>query len=882
MMKDISQQRGICMLKLSNIVKRYISGSQTVEALKGVSISFRPSEFVAILGHSGCGKTTLLNIIGGLDQYTSGDLIIRGRSTKNYKSKDWDTYRNHSVGFVFQSYNLIPHQTVLANVELALTLSGVKKAERRRRAIEALEKVGLGDQLNKKPNQMSGGQMQRVAIARALVNDPEILLADEPTGALDSETSVQVMELLKQIAQDRLVIMVTHNPELAETYATRTIRLLDGSIVGDSNPYDDTSAEIAPGSKSGRASMSALTAFSLSLSNLLTKKGRTILTAFAGSIGIIGIALILSISTGINNYIEDMERDTLSNYPLTLQSQTIDLGSMLSYMQTDREDLVYEEDKIYSANVMSIMMDMMLSASTKNDLSAFKTFLDSGGNGIADLSTEIRYIYSTPLNVYSADLSKGVLQVNPNDLFNQLGMGSSEGSGMGGMGSVDVWTRLTDNQDLMNTQYEVLAGSMPNEWDEVVLIVDENNRITDFTLYSLGILDIDELRKALQDAIAGNEPEINTTTHSYSFEDFLGMQFKLLPSSDYYQEKNGIWVDMSKDEMFLTSQLQKAENVTIVGILRPKSDAAGSSTGMIGYTSDLMTHMINMVNDSAVVQAQKNNAGTDIFTGLPFADPNAEVKQYTMAEIEAMIPMMPEENQAQLTGLIAMMRAQGQSDKEIAATISRLMASNTSSATYEGNLQLMGVSDLSDPTAINIYPKDFEAKDQITSIIADYNHGMEESEQIIYTDYVGLMMSFVTTFINAVSYILIFFVGISLVVSSIMIGIITNISVLERTKEIGILRAVGASKGDVSRVFNAETFIVGLAAGLVGILVTELLLIPTNFLIQKVAELDATAVLPPVAALILVVISVVLTLIAGLIPSLNAANKDPVVALRTE
>ena len=868
------------MLKLANIVKNYTTGAQTVSALKGVSITFRPSEFVAILGHSGCGKTTLLNIIGGLDQYTSGDLIIRGRSTKNFKSKDWDTYRNHSVGFVFQSYNLIPHQTVLANVELALTLSGVKKAERRRRAKEALEKVGLGDQLNKKPNQMSGGQMQRVAIARALVNDPEILLADEPTGALDSETSVQVMELLKEIAQDRLVIMVTHNPELAETYATRTVRLLDGNIIGDSDPYDDTNAAIAPSNKQGHAFMSALTAFTLSLSNLMTKKGRTILTAFAGSIGIIGIALILSISTGINNYIEDMERDTLSSYPITLQSQTIDLGAMMGAMKPNKDQIVFEEDKIYSSNVMTGMMDMMLSSATNNNLKAFKTFLESGHSGMEGLVSEIRYLYSTPLNIYKSDLSDGIFQISPNSIFDQLGMGN-QSSGM--MSSnMEVWVQLTSNRDLLETQYEVLAGDYPNQWNQVVLVVDENNRITDFTLYSLGLLDLDELKQALQDTIAGKEPQIDTSIHEYTYDDFLGLDFKLLPSTDYYQEENGIWVDKSQDEMFLTSQLQKAKDVTVVGILRPKSDAAGTTTGVIGYTGELMLELIDMVNNSAIVTAQKNEPTVDIFTGLPFADPDAEAKQYTMAEIEAMMPMMPSESQTQLNGLIAMMRAQGKTDEEIAATISKLMASATSSATLDGNLTLLGVSDLDNPTGINIYPVDFEAKDKITAIIADYNKGKEESDQLTYTDYVGLMMSFVTTFVNAVSYILIAFVGISLVVSSIMIGIITNISVLERTKEIGILRAVGASKKDISRVFNAETFIIGLAAGLVGIVVTQILLIPTNFLIQKVAELDASAVLHPVAAVILVLISVGLTLIAGLIPSRNAANKDPVVALRTE
>ncbi len=870
------------MLKLSNIVKSYDVASRPVHALKDVSIAFRSSEFVAILGHSGCGKTTLLNIIGGLDRYSSGDLIIRGKSTKNFKNKDWDTYRNHSVGFVFQSYNLIPHQTVLANVELALTLSGVKKAERRRRATEALEKVGLGDQLYKKPNQMSGGQMQRVAIARALVNDPEILLADEPTGALDSETSVQVMELLKEIAHDRLVIMVTHNPELAETYANRIVRLVDGKIVSDTNPYDDTQEQITPSNKRGHAFMSALTAFSLSLSNLMTKKGRTILTAFAGSIGIIGIALILSISTGINNYIDDVEKDTLSSYPLYLQEQTIDMGAMMDAMQPTNENIVYDPNKIYSSNVMSTMMNMMLSSATTNNLADFKEFLDSGNSGMDDLVTEIRYLYSTPLHIYKADMSNGIHRICPNSVFEELGMeegGSSSSSMTSGM---EVWTQLTANRELLESQYEVLDGEMPDQWNEVVLVVNENNRITDFTLYSLGILDLEELREALQNAMTGGEVNINTSTHVFSYQDFLGLQFKLLPSSDYYQEQNGIWVDKSEDEVFLTGQLQQAETITVVGILRPKSDAAGTVTGVVGYTGELMTHLINMVGNSAIVQAQKNNPDTDIFTGLPFADPDAEPKVYTMAEIMALMEQMSEETRAQLNGLIHMMQNQGKTEEEIAATISQLMANAASDATYESNLKLLGVSDFSKPSAIEIYPVNFEAKDQIEQIIADYNTGKAEDDQIVYTDYVGLMMSSITTIINAISYILIAFVGISLVVSSIMIGIITNISVLERTKEIGILRAVGASKKDISRVFNAETFIVGLAAGLVGIGVTQLLLIPTNLLINVVAGLDAKAVLDPVAGIILVAISVGLTLIAGLIPSRNAANKDPVVALRSE
>ena len=868
------------MLKLTNIVKDYDVASNPVHALKGVSIEFRASEFVAILGQSGCGKTTLLNIIGGLDQYTSGDLIIRGKSTKNFKSRDWDTYRNHSVGFVFQSYNLIPHQSVLANVELALTLSGVKKAERRRRAIEALEKVGLGDQLHKKPNQMSGGQMQRVAIARALVNDPEILLADEPTGALDSETSVQVMELLKEISHDRLVIMVTHNPELAETYATRTVRLLDGNIISDSAPYDGSreQAKDVP-TKEKHASMSALTAFSLSLSNLMTKKGRAILTAFAGSIGIVGIALILSISTGINNYIEDMERDTLSSYPLTLESQTMDMGSMMGAMNGGEQITDPKEDAIYSSSVMSGVMDMMFSSATTNNLTDFKHFIESGESGLEELTSEIRYIYSTPLNIYKADTTDGVYQVNPSSVCSSLGL---EQAGM--MASnMDVWSQLPGNQELLERQCEVLSGRFPNAWNEVVLIVDENNRVTDYTLYALGILDMSVLQEALQQKLQGKDVEIDTTIHEYSYSDFIGMDFKILPSTDYYQEQNGVWVDMSDDELYLTTKLQAAESIEIVGILRPRPDSSASSGGgIIGYTGELMTHMIDKVNESAIVKAQKADTDTDVFTGLPFSDNDAEQKVYTMAEIMAMLPTLPPETQAQITGAISQMQQAGMPEEEIAVYLSKNVFGGSSKSTFEQNLTVLGVSDLDKPTAINLYPIDFESKDTIEEIISDYNKGKAKEDQIIYTDYVGLMMSFVTTFINAISYILISFVAISLIVSSIMIGIITNISVLERTKEIGILRAVGASKSDVSRVFNAETIIEGLAAGLVGIGLTELFIIPINLLINNVFELNATAYLPPTAAVILVCISVFLTFIAGLIPAKSAARKDPVVALRSE
>ncbi len=868
------------MLKLTDIAKDYDVNSNPVHALKGVSISFRPSEFVAILGPSGCGKTTLLNIIGGLDRYSSGDLIIRGKSTKHYKSRDWDTYRNHSVGFVFQSYNLIPHQSVLANVELALTLSGVKKAERHRRAAEALEKVGLGDQLHKKPNQLSGGQMQRVAIARALVNDPEILLADEPTGALDSETSVQVMELLKEIAHDRLVIMVTHNPELAEQYATRTIRLLDGKVISDTAPYDGSSEQTSATSGKKYASMSAFTAFSLSLSNLMTKKGRAILTAFAGSIGIIGIALILSISTGINNYIEGVERDTLSNYPLTLEAQTMDMSSMLSAMASHEQLTDPKPDRIYSANVMSNMMDSMFSGATTNDLAAFKDYIESGESGLEQNTSEIRYLYSTPLNVYKADLSQGVYQVNPCAVFSSLGMESQNALMSNAM---DVWSQLTDNTQQLESQYDVLSGRMPSAWNEVVLIVDENSQITDYTLYALGILDIAQLQEAMQQKMQGLDYEIDTTIREYTYDDFIGMKFKLLPTTDYYAETDGMWVDKSEDTLHLTAKLQNADEVQIVGILRPSSESSNATSfGVIGYRSDLMLHMIDKVETSEIVTAQKATPETDVFTGLPFPDENTQQTIYTMEEIQAMLPSLPAEQQATVGGYIQQMQAQGMTGEQIASVLSQQFFTTASTSTYEQNLQVMGVSDLDNPTSIQLYPKDFEAKDKINAILDAYNDGKSKDEQLIYTDTVGLMMSSITTIINAISYILIAFVAISLVVSSIMIGIITNISVLERTKEIGILRAVGASKGDVSRVFNAETFIEGLAAGLVGIGLTQLLIIPINAIIHNVAKLDANAVLGLWPSVILVIISVFLTFIAGLIPARSAAKKDPVVALRTE
>ena len=873
------------MLKLHNIVKNYDSGENTVHALKGVSIHFRPSEFVCILGHSGCGKTTLLNIIGGLDQYTSGDLVIRGKSTREFKSRDWDTYRNHSCGFVFQSYNLIPHQTVLANVELALTLSGVGKAERRRRAIEALEKVGLGSQLKKKPNQLSGGQMQRVAIARALVNDPEILLADEPTGALDTETSQQIMELLKEVAADRLVVMVTHNPELADQYATRIVRLQDGLIVADSNPYDGKLAVAADSDtnkgKKKHTSMSAMTAFRLSLNNLMTKKGRTMMTAFAGSIGIIGIALILSLSNGIQNYINQVERDTLSSYPVTLQSSTLDMTAMMESASTTGETQPLEEDHIYSSPVMTGMMDMMFSGNKENDLAAFKAFIDSGESGLEDLTTDIAYTYETTLNVYRTDAAGGITQVNPNQVFKTMGM-TGEGMMASTMSSnYDVWEQLTGDEALWEAQLEVLAGHLPQNWNEVVLIVDENNRITDFTLYALGVLDSNELAEAIQAKAAGEDVTIDDSVKSYTYDDFLGMTFQLLPTTAYYTVENGIWVDHSTDTAYLAGALADASEISVVGIVRPAEGvSSGFSYGTIGYTRDLMLELLDQVNSSDVVAAQLAEPDTDIFTGLPFE--LDEMPAYTMDDVNAYIAALPQEQQTQATANLQAMVQAGMPEADIIAAFASQMTGGVSTSTYDLNLQLLGVADPDDPASILLYPKDFESKEEIEQIITDYNEGKEESQQLTYTDMVGLMMSSITTIISAISYVLIAFVGISLVVSSIMIGIITYISVLERTKEIGILRAIGASKGDITRVFNAETLIIGASAGLLGIGVTVLLCFPITSLVQNIAGINATASLPPVAGLILVLISMFLTFIAGLIPAFSAAKKDPVIALRTE
>ena len=865
------------MLKLTDITKIYSAGSNKVEALKKINVEFRKNEFVAILGHSGCGKTTMLNIIGGLDRYTSGDLQIKGKSTKKFKDRDWDTYRNHSVGFVFQSYNLISHQSVLANVELALTLSGISKKERRKRAKEVLKKVGLADQANKKPNQLSGGQMQRVAIARALINDPEILLADEPTGALDSATSVQVMDLLKEIAEDRLVIMVTHNPELAEKYATRTIKLLDGEIINDSNPYSEETQETVNPEKSKKTHMSFFTALSLSLNNLMTKKGRTLLTAFAGSIGIIGIAAILALSNGVQEYIDKVQEDTLSTYPLTIQEETIDVNSMLTELMGEaetEENKEIEEGKIYSRNIMSNMLSLFSNQIQENNLEAFKEYIESDKTNIKDYTTAIQYSYKLNLNIYKEDEEGNYLQVNPNQLFNNIGMGSMleahttnpfmDTSAM--VSQYDVWSEMLDNQELLDTQYDVIAGTWPKEYNEVVLIVGENNEISEYALYSLGMKEQSELLETMQKMQKGEEIEEQEET-VYTYDDFLNLSFKLLLNTDYYQKNNEIWVNKSKDETYMKEKLANSEEIKIVGIIRPKEEAVATSiTGSIGYTSKLKEHVINKINNTEIAIEQKENPNVNIFTNSEFKEGVTGNFDYTS---------LSRDEQAYIATL---------SQTEMAEFMATY--AENSAATYESNLQTLGIVDLNSPTAINIYPKDFDAKDEIAKIIENYNkemrdHGKEE-DVISYTDIVGVMMNSVSTIIDVISYILIAFVAISLVVSSIMIGIITYISVIERTKEIGILRSIGASKKDISRVFKAETFIVGITAGIFGIGFTLLLTIPINMIIENLTAIKNAATLPTGAALILVAISVFLTMIAGLSPARFAAKKDPVEALRTE
>ena len=1013
------------MLQLKNIVKTYVAGDTKQDALKGVSMNFRENEFVSILGQSGSGKTTLLNIIGGLDRYTSGDLIINGVSTRKYKDADWDYYRNHSIGFVFQSYNLIPHQSVLSNVELALTLAGISKKERRARAIEVLKKVGLADHIHKRPNQMSGGQMQRVAIARALINNPDILLADEPTGALDSETSVQIMELLKEIAKDKLVIMVTHNPELAAKYSTRIIRVLDGRIVDDTDPYNVPDQVSVEPQKRKKISMSMATAVSLSFNNLKTKKGRTLLTAFAGSIGIIGIALILSLSTGIQDYVNDLQRDTLSSYPVTIEKEESPLASILTAAapKEDEEDTEKKENTVYSNNRMYELFNAMFASDSEtNNLTKFKKYLDErmaedddgkDSDALKDHVETIQYQYDVKLNTYiktedgyrSTDMttvftngttsqSTSSDDSSDNSMSSMMGMSSSSMSQMSSS-MMSLWSELLPGSngelisDMVYDQYDLEAGRWPEAADELVLIMSDQNEITDVAFYALGLMSDEEVTDMMK-AVMKSEA-LSTEQREISYDDILGTTFKLILNPDYYtKEANGTWSYIGDDKDSMNLVIDHGYDLKIVGIVKPNPDAAvTSATGSFGYTSALTQYVIEKTNDSELVKEQKlpENENLDLLTGLPFVitkenDPTDEEKaekikeyfaglndvdktkiyteilseptdeeieqmttsymqqfsdrdsiialvaktmgmdeetaksyleDYSDEELQAMLQkqlvQMIKENKsesAQAQVLQMRMNATQQGDlfgttgyaavaqafdelidstddtKVLAKYYDEYMPSTVSGSTLEETLQKLSAVDLDSPSAINIYAKSFDDKEKIANVITQYNETAEEDDQISYTDYVALLMSGVNTMINAVSYGLIAFVSISLIVSSIMIGIITYISVLERTKEIGILRSVGASKKDISRVFNAETAIIGLTAGLMGIGVTLLLNIPISMVIDNLTGIGNIAKLPVTGAVILVAISVALTMIAGLIPSKLAAKKDPVIALRSE
>ncbi len=1038
------------MLKLKHITKQYDTGGLVVDALKGIDLEFRESEFVSILGPSGCGKTTLLNIIGGLDRYTDGDLVINGKSTKTFKDRDWDTYRNHSIGFVFQNYNLIPHQTVLANVELALTLSGVSKAERRRRATEALEKVGLGDQLHKRPSQMSGGQMQRVAIARALVNDPDILLADEPTGALDTTTSVQVMEILKEISKDRLIIMVTHNPELAETYSTRIIKVLDGLVTDDSDPYTAPAEEAVSekqgltkkaqalkknGRKNKKTSMSFLTALSLSFNNLRTKKGRTVMTSFAGSIGIIGIALILALSNGIQLFIDQVQEDTLSTYPLSIQKETQDMAAMLGAMTTVSESVGDRDPElIYVDDSLGTMMTAM-SSTVSNNLKDFKAHIDANYDDIDEYISAIQYTYDFDMQVYSAD---GKTKVGMEQMLESMGdsfAGLNELMASAGGAGMNVMSEMIDNQELLDQQYELVDGHWPKAANEVVLVVGKNNQISKMALYMIGVLDQGELEEIMNDLMQNGGENYETHTDPIPIKDFLEMKFYMLNTSDFFErtdltytgvngEELPVWNDIRDDIDYLSDEDKLADfikangqELKIAGIIRPRVDATATSiSGVIGYTKALTEKLLAANSESEVIAQQKENPKINVLTGLEFErtvyTPDTihqlvdKIDDATMEQFYSymtgmilnnpefasrldvkdaesflqIIFLMPKDAQAglvetmltaanakdpasvamlcgvisgmmenvtvtpdnymtlfpimgmeelyvtlaglepdetmpmQINGLIALCGEEVMTDiythmsaelknmtvtEEIFLTLLSTMSAEDddfklleetlykfapqTDATLESILKELGDAEMADPASVNFYAKDFASKDAIEAFISEYNESVPEKDQLQYTDLIGVMMSSVSIIIDVISYVLIAFVSISLVVSSIMIGIITNISVLERTKEIGILRAIGASKKDISRVFNAETLIIGLCAGVIGIMMTLLLCLPTNAIIQHLSGFqNIKAVLPALAGFLLVCISVGLTVVAGLIPSRSAAKKDPVIALRTE
>ena len=1002
------------MLELKKIHKDYPAGSGVVHALAGIDLQFRESEFVSILGPSGCGKTTLLNIVGGLDQYTSGDLIIGGRSTKGFKDRDWDSYRNHSVGFVFQSYNLIPHQTVLQNVEIALTLSGVSKHERRARAVKALEDVGLSDQLRKRPAQMSGGQMQRVAIARALVNDPDIILADEPTGALDSETSVQIMEILKQIAKKRLVIMVTHNPELAETYSTRIIRMLDGKLLSDSAPLTEEELKAAreadrernaKAKKEKKPSMGWGTAFGLSLKNLIAKRGRTTLTSFAGSIGIIGIALIYAVSQGTTNYINTVQEDTLSSYPLTIEASSVDLGSLMSaFLENASANEPHDRDAVYSKSMVYDLVNALNEMeTTENDLKTFKTYMEQKWKDPEDPLHEaingIGYAYDLDFQVYTESIDGSVIKSDAEELLRELmskyigmdmsgfqaaqdsggGMMSMVGMGMGNS-SFRVWQEILPGEngslvnDLLKKQYDVIYGDWPSAYNQVVLVVDENNEVDDMTMYALGLKSAEEMNELTQAAVNGDHVAPNDSRWTY--EELCGLEFRVvLPGDCYvYDPTTEIYSDMRETDAGLRYLYDKGTVLEVCGIIRPSEDAVSAMlSGSIGYTADLTAHIIENAKELPVVKAQLENEATDVLTGLPFRnntgsmsdeEKQTEFRAYLeelddadLAKAYIAIKSIPDQQtldtmtqqavagktpedmrQIMIQALTEQMRIsenelrdyiEGKTDEEITQLYLQMAAEQVkaqyaaqtqaqlatmseaqlvyalnmekdsytleqcvqyydevlefSESTYEDNLVQLGCLELDDPATMNLYASSFENKEIIEDVIAQYNEGVDETKQITYTDYVGIMMSSITTIINAITYVLISFVAISLVVSSIMIGVITLISVQERTKEIGILRAIGASKANVSSMFNAETVMIGAASGLIGVGVTYLLCIPINAIIHALTDIpNLSAYLPWQTALILVGISIFLSVFAGFIPSRSAARKDPVVALRTE
>lgn len=855
------------MLQCKNIMKDYVSGDEIVHALKGVSLSFREHEFVSILGQSGCGKTTFLNIIGGLDHYTSGDLIINGKSTKDYSDKDWDTYRNHQVGFVFQSYNLIMHQSVLSNVELALTLTGVNKEERRKRAIEALNKVGLSDQIHKKPTQMSGGQMQRVAIARAIVNNPDIILADEPTGALDSATSVQIMEILKEISKDKLVIMVTHNPQLADEYSSRIIRLKDGTLVSDSNPFNETETNVDT-SVLKRPDMSFKMACSLSLNNLMTKKARTFLTSFAGSIGIIGIALIMSLSHGMQSYIDQMENDTMASYPIEIQANSSDMSTLMTTMMgMKKKTEEHKDSKIYSRPYVEDVLES-LSSSKKNNLSAFKSYIESSkGKEFRKTAKAIEYDYNLNLQVYNENTDSGLVQVSPNGLLDKLEMSDmmsiqSQFMDSSAMTNDQVWLSLPESKKLRDDEYQLVEGKWPTNYNEVALEVDENNEITDYALYSLGLLDQDELVKNYQKILNGETDKISKTNlESYSVDDILNLKFRLVLNSDLYQKVNGLWINQSENESYMKGVVSKSPEIKVVGIIKPSDSTVSQPTmGGVYYTKAMEEYVTSKTENSQIVKEQKANPNINIFTQAEFASgQKMSMSNLTNEQMMQLSSMSQEE----------LMNYMNTYNENI-------------NATYDSNLTKLGVVDYSNPTKISLYASSFDGKEKLSDLITDYNKKQTKSNVITYNDFIGTMLSSVTSVVNIISYVLIAFVSVSLIVSSIMIGIITYISVLERTKEIGILRSIGASKKDITRVFNAETFIIGLISGVLGILITLVLNVPISVVVKNMTGVAHIAKLPVNGAVFLILIDLVLTILAGLIPSKIASKKDPVEALRSE